>query len=109
MPGVTFCSGTLIAPDVVLTAGHCTDFWTTSEDPEVDEVLVSFAPQAAVDEDWNPVNPADWYTAHSWVTHPDYVDAEWPLTWDYGLLFLDDPVQGITPADLPELWASSTT
>ena len=99
---MTFCSGeTLIAPDVVLTAGHCTDFWTTSEDPEIDEVLVSFAPQAAVDADWNPVNPADWHTAHSWVTHPDYVSDEWPLTWDYGLLFLDDPVQGITPADLP--------
>lgn len=103
VPGVTFCSGTLIAPDVVLTAGHCTDFWTTSDDPEIDEVLVSFAPQAAVDEDWNPVNPADWHAAHSWVTHPDYVGDDWPLTWDYGLLFLDDPVQGITPADLPAL------
>jgi hypothetical protein len=103
VPGVTFCSGTLIAPDVVLTAGHCTDFWTTSEDPQIDEVLVSFAPQAEVDDDWNPVDPSDWYTAHSWVTHPDYVGDEWPLTWDYGLLFLDDPVQGITPADLPEV------
>ena len=67
----------------------------------ITEVLVSFSPQAAVDEDWNPVNPADWRPAHSWATHPDYVDANWPLTWDYGLLFLDDPVQGVTPADLP--------
>lgn len=26
VPGVTFCSGTLIDEDLVLTAGHCTDF-----------------------------------------------------------------------------------
>ena len=28
-PGETFCSGTLIAPRTILTAGHCTDFWST--------------------------------------------------------------------------------
>src|SRR5262245_16178970 len=28
VPGITFCSGTLIQSDVILTAGHCTDFWT---------------------------------------------------------------------------------
>ena len=26
-------------------------------------------------------------------THPDYVDADWPLTYDYGLLYLDAPVR----------------
>src|SRR4051812_16778247 len=61
VPGVTFCSGTLIAPSVILTAGHCTDFWSNPGDAgPIDEVLVSFAPQAEVDADWNPVHPADW-------------------------------------------------
>ena len=30
IPGQTFCSGTLIAPDIVLTAGHCTSYWSAS-------------------------------------------------------------------------------
>ena len=107
VPGVTFCSGTLISEDTILTAGHCTDFWTNTGDPElvIDEVLVSFAPQAEVDEDWNPVNPADWHVATSWTTHPLYVGDEWPFTYDYGLVFLDEPVTDIEPAALPELGA----
>jgi hypothetical protein len=105
VPGVTFCSGTLIDEDVILTAGHCTDFWSNTGDPElvIDEVLVSFSPQAEVDEDWNPVDPEDWYVASSWTTHPDYVSADWPFTFDYGLVYLDEDVTGIEPAILPEL------
>ena len=47
VPGVTFCSGTLIDEDVILTAGHCTDFWSNTGDPDltIDEVLVSFEPR----------------------------------------------------------------
>jgi hypothetical protein len=104
VPGVTFCSGTLIAEDVILTAGHCTDFWTNTGDPElvIDEVLVSFDAQAEVDEDWNPVDPSDWSTASSWTTHPDYVSDDWPFTYDYGLVYLDEAVD-IEPASLPSL------
>ena len=36
VPGYTFCSGTLIAADVVLTAGHCTSFWEATD--EISEV-----------------------------------------------------------------------
>jgi hypothetical protein len=103
VPGVTFCSGTLIDDDVILTAGHCTDFWSNpGEDLEINEVLVSFDSQAAVDEDWNPVNPSDWHVASSWSTHPLYVGDDWPFTYDYGLLYLDEPVD-IEPASLPTL------
>lgn len=101
VPGYTFCSGTLIAEDVVLTAGHCTSFW---QDPasEITEVWVTFDPYASVDPDTWDMTDGTWYRSTTWATHPDYVDADWPFTWDYGLAFLEEPVTGITPAALPE-------
>ncbi len=101
VPGETLCSGTLIDEDVVLTAGHCTSFWTEAG---YDEIWVSFDPEAAVDPNtWMPIaGQGTWYTAHSWATHPNYVDAEWPFTADYGVVLLDEAVVGITPAALPE-------
>ena len=106
VPGVTFCSGTLIDEDVVLTAGHCTYFWDNTGDPEleINEVWVTFDPEAAVDpETWLPIpGEGTWYLAHEWYTHPDYVDEEWPFTADYGVVILDEAVVGITPALVPE-------
>jgi hypothetical protein len=100
-PEWTSCSGTLIAENVVLTAGHCTDYWTYLE---LDEVWVTFDSEAAVDDEtWEPIpGEGTWYRAHSWLSHPGYVDADWPFTLDYGLVFLDEEVEGITPAALPE-------
>jgi hypothetical protein len=98
VPGYTFCSGTLIDEDVVLTAGHCTSFWTEAG---ITEVWITFDPYASVDTSTWEITGGTWYPAHSWATHPDYVDADWPFTSDYGLAFLDGPVAGITPAALP--------
>jgi Trypsin len=102
-PGLTFCSGALIAPQTILTAGHCTSFWTElalDPDIELETIMVSFDAQASVDEDWMP-DGGTWYSASSWATHPGYVEAAWPFTYDYGLLYLDAPV-GIAPATLAD-------
>ena len=104
-PGWTFCSGTLIAPDIVLTAGHCTSYFAEDPDDMIDEVWVTFDSEAAVDPATRESTDGTWYLAESFATHPDYVDADWPFTSDYGLVFLAEPVVGITPAVLPEAGA----
>ncbi len=99
-PGLTFCSGSLISERTILTAGHCTDFWDVlAEEEGLESIQVSFDPEASVDDDWMP-DGGTWYSASTWVTHPDYVDADWPFTFDYGLLYLDAPVT-TEPGDLP--------
>lgn len=103
IPGVAICSGTLIAEDVVLTAGHCTDFFTNpGDDLEIDEVWVTFDSVASVDLDTWEITGGTWYISHNWSTHPDYDPDAWPFTADYGLVLLDESVEGITPAALPE-------
>jgi hypothetical protein len=107
VPGQGFCSGTLIDEDVILTAGHCTDFFDTEK---IKEVWVTFDPEAAVDkETWQPIEGSGtWYLAHDWATHPDYEEAAWPYTADYGVVLLDEPVVGIVPATLPEPYLVDT-
>jgi hypothetical protein len=104
VPGISFCSGTLVDEDVVLTAGHCTDFFSNpgEEVGTIEEVWVSFDSEASVDRDTWEITGGTWYVSHAWVTHPDYDPDAWPFTADYGVVLLDEPVQGITPAALPE-------
>jgi hypothetical protein len=82
------CSGTLVSPDVFLTAGHCTDaldeldadaFVTFTSAPPYS--LAAFIPG----------------TAH---THPDWNES-FPNTADIGVVVLDTSVLTITPARIP--------
>jgi hypothetical protein len=86
-----FCSGTLIHPQVFLTAGHCTDGLIESG-YNVETTWVNF--------DQNALNPDTLVSLAEIITHPDYA---WGGSnpHDVGLLILAEPVTDIAPAPLP--------
>jgi secreted trypsin-like serine protease len=85
------CSGTLIAPDVFLTAGHCTAFL---EAIEVKDVWVTF------DASFDTSSPL----IHGvYKTHPLFGSGGRANTFDLAVIKLDAPASGIAPAELPAL------
>lgn len=89
--GYYSCSGTLISPTIVLTAGHCAKdnilTWVTF-DQQID--LSNRANYPSLQDYLN----AEWLSGTA-VAHPDYVDfySTWPNTYDLGVVILDQPVQ----------------
>jgi hypothetical protein len=86
------CSGTLLSPTFMLTAGHCTA-------PDVDGVPVRA--RVYFDETiiYDPVlddytNPT--YYMGTPVTHPNYDWSQLPEHYDIGVVLMDSPVPGIT-------------
>jgi hypothetical protein len=79
------CSGTLIAPTVFLTAAHCVEDGAT--------MIVSFDATIA-----DPLTTLYEGTAHA---HPDAFSGGRDNTFDLAVIVFDEPVVGITPADLP--------
>jgi Trypsin len=100
-----FCSGTLVAQDVVLTAAHCTDF-LVDVGPDgfgPDDLRISFdpegdAPYSTVDH--IVVHP-DWFTAGACFGNSKHACLA-PPAEDIALVFLDEPVDGVTPAPIAE-------
>jgi hypothetical protein len=87
------CTGTLISPTVVLTAGHCTfgtayaEVWFSETAPSTAEVLSG---------NYSPGITGETYT------HPDYDEfASFPNTSDVGIVVLDRRVQLATYGSLP--------
>jgi V8-like Glu-specific endopeptidase len=82
-----FCSGTLIAEDVVLTAGHCVE--------SGGGVLSASRVAVYVGDDPSSDLADHTYTVASVEQHPDYSSSS--LTGDIALLILDSPVTEAAP------------
>ena len=88
------CSGTLIEPDVFLTASHCTAF-LESIGVAPDEVWVTFDPTF---DEASPLLPGTYHTHPEFGASPSFKD-----THDVAVVVLDAPAAGIAPARLPTL------
>jgi Trypsin len=102
------CSGTLISPTVVLTAGHCTG--DTADSPATD-VFVSFNTDLPLDPLASGITPAERTArAANYITGTAHPDPNWDgklsiaKQHDQGVVVLDAPAAskwpGITPAPL---------
>jgi V8-like Glu-specific endopeptidase len=106
-----FCTGTLVAPNIVLTAAHCTDFFTGEVgDPNAfgpDDWRISF--------DADPDENSTYYGADHFVIHPDWLATQVgpgggnsKMSFlkegleDIALVFLTEDVVGITPATVAD-------
>jgi len=92
------CSGTLIAPNVFLTASHCTQYFTSELAPLGYTAYVSFDKSIPFGDLTS--NKTKLLAVSNVVTNPNYNQAQ-SDSGDIGALILSANVKGITPATLP--------
>lgn len=106
--GYYSCSGTMMSPTVMLTAGHCT------EEGGVANVRtwVKFTPDIAINSGCSTRkclnkyldDPKNGWIQASAYPHPDYDDFnQFPATFDVGVLTLAKPVSMAAYGELPPL------
>lgn len=97
--GGTFCTGTLIAPDVVLTAAHCIVLSPGTPDFALAHDTVSSVPTL--------VHGASAIANENFDINTD--PGTGPGTWyDIALLFLDAPITSVAPIKLPSVDEANT-
>ena len=92
------CSGTMITPNVFLTAAHCTSYFTQELAPEKYSAYVSLdqsIPFGALTS-----NKTTLLSVAHVVTNPNYNPSQ-SDSGDIAVLILDRNVRGVTPATLP--------
>lgn len=83
------CSGTLLSPQIVLTAGHCTAYDPDYGTPA--HAKVWFDEQIFYDPDLDDYTNKDFYTGTP-IPHSGYVGLTIPETHDIGVVLLDEPI-----------------
>ena len=93
------CSGTLIAPKVFLTAGHCTEepadhvrVWFDDDVEKFSCPYVDGVGYTDCGKKYYPWGGGNSYTGKNIYTHPLYYDYAW-YTHDLGVVILDRPVK----------------
>lgn len=110
--GYYSCTGTLLSPTVVLTAGHCTGWLDeggnlqaneatyVTNAPDIWELYDATRPNYASTAAWLE---GEWIPGQA-VPHPEYADfAGFPDTFDIGLVLLDEPLVVPEYGELPTL------
>jgi hypothetical protein len=92
------CSGTLITPNVFLTASHCTAFYTNVLEPEGYTAYVSF--DMSIPFGNLTSRKTKLLSVENVVTNPNFSQRQ-SDSGDIGVLILKSNVSGITPATLP--------
>ena len=92
------CSGTLIAPNVFLTASHCTSYYTNELAPLGYTAYVSFDKSIPFGD--LTTQNTQLLAVSNVVTNPGYNQAQ-SDSGDIGALILSSNVNGLTPAALP--------
>ena len=92
------CSGTMITPNVFLTASHCTIYYTQELAPRGFSVYVSLDQSIPFGDMTS--NATNLFPVSHAITNPNYSQRQ-SDSGDIGVLILSNNVVGVTPATLP--------
>jgi Trypsin len=109
--GLYSCTGTLLTPYVVLTAGHCTEelgqrnlYTWVRNDADLDAVYAAERPLYPAGAAGRRQYLNERWTPGAAIPHPNYADyATFPNTYDIGVILLERPIYVANYGQLPTL------